>query len=137
MNMPKWVVHGVYNHVFREYQIQVLGYIWMPKVLAAQEFSIRDNKIKTDPNNIVAGDLYLDPEYSEYENVRDWVYLNCGDFSEIVALDIISIETQHLEPKKQENDWLLIKTRKRYRQIKSFDEEELEKYLDCIGVDDE
>lgn len=74
------------------YHIEVLGEIWMPSTLCAQEYTISDRQIKTDPNDIVAGDLYLDPDYTEWEAIESWLGTNTGDFANIKAVRAVRSE---------------------------------------------
>lgn len=63
------------KYVIKVSYIEILGYIWMPRILCGQKLNITDYDIRNMKN---------DEGKITREEVEDWLTKNAGDFSEIV-----------------------------------------------------
>lgn len=65
-------------------QVEVIGYIWMPRVICATIYKLSSYDIE----NIVTTAKHLGTDFITREAVEQWLIRNSGDFSEVVDFSV-------------------------------------------------
>lgn len=106
------------------YEIEILGRLWMPQCLAATTATV------TQPMELPRAKGESDAEY-EIRMVECAV--NSGDFSTVIAMQIVRIdENVNIVPFGQ-----VRQVTKTYTMIQAFDEEQEMQYADCMFPEDD
>jgi hypothetical protein len=106
-----------------DYHIQVVGYLWLPRDLAAIDMNITEsewNVVDTDFKNLTL------------EQIEHYIITHTGDFSEIIDFTVEKCEVGSPYTEDGEDGWKNVTNSFRYTQMKDWDTEENQiKYLDC------
>jgi hypothetical protein len=106
-----------------DYNIQILGRLWMPRDLAAMDAALVENDwnvVDTDFQNLTL------------EQIEHHIITHSSDFSEIIDFTVEKCEVTSPRVEESQDGWKHITNSYRYTQLKDWESEENHnKYLDC------
>jgi hypothetical protein len=112
------------------YEVRVLGRLWMPGVVAAQQVTIPADAMSP---------LAADDELIAEADCWDWCHAHLGDFAGIDALDIRRVDVRE-DVEAYEQDGASVTVRRRTAvttQVVAFTDEQEDAWFDCMAGPDE